>query len=232
MRVENLGLRRRGDWVLKDVSFELKRGELVGLAGPNGAGKSSLFQCILGFLQPTRGLVSYQEGAGISYLPQNVKLRRDMPLQVRDFLLTGTWGGTAESPVMGVEEALDFFDLRVLSRRLLNEISGGQWARLSLARSLVRGASIYFFDEPFNHLDLEMEEKLGHWLEEACSNLGKTVFLISHDWSALDHHVKRLILLNRSIIKEGNVREVSEFALNWRDPHHHHWLHQGDANGE
>src|SRR6202012_6042865 len=96
-----------------------------------------------------------------------------------------------------IEEAIEALDLRAISHRLIGELSGGQWKRAALARAFVQPADFYLLDEPFNHLDVNTEDRIGHLMRKIVNEKKKTFFIISHDWNAMDHHFDWLLLLNK-----------------------------------
>jgi iron/zinc/copper transport system ATP-binding protein len=232
LHVKNLSAVRGGQLVLDAVTFDLEEGGITGLTGPNGGGKSTLLEVLLDGLKASGGSWNWTRPIDIAYLPQQLNLRKTLPISIGDFVEMGTWAhGKKASAALTLDESFDLLDLRSVLAKRISEVSGGQWKRALIARCLVQPADVYFLDEPFNHLDLKIEETLGHRLQELSRKNGKTFFIISHDWHAMDHFFDRLILLHQKILAVGSVREVSDVYMNWRDPRHHQWMH-GDTRGD
>ncbi len=226
LSVKNLNFERKRERILDGISFELSEGSLTGLTGPNGAGKTTLFECLTGFIKASGGQIVFRNGTLPAYVRQHLAPKKSLPLCVKDFVKMGTWSRRQEmSPSLSFMEALEIFDLLPIEKSLISELSGGEWKRALLARVFVQPANLYFLDEPFNHLDLEMEKRLGDLLQNLASKKKKTFFVISHDWHALDHYFERVILINKKIIADGKPKEVGEISFNWRDPSHHEWYH-------
>lgn len=232
LEVKDLSANRGGQTVLDAVTFTLTEGGIIGLTGPNGGGKSTLFEVLLDNLRSSGGAWKWSRSVDLAYLPQQLNLRKTLPICIEDFIAMGTWARNKKaSAALTVKEAIELLDLKEVLQKRISEVSGGQWKRALIARCLVQPADIYFLDEPFNHLDLKIEEKLGHRLQELSRNAKKTFFIVSHDWHAMDHFFDQLILLNQKIISIGSVREISALYMNWKDPHHHQWMH-GDIHGK
>ncbi|MBN8554553.1 MAG: ATP-binding cassette domain-containing protein [Deltaproteobacteria bacterium] len=227
LSVRNLDFIRQRDRILDGVSFDLKEASITGLTGPNGGGKTTLFEILLNFRRATGGEIKWHRPLLCAYVPQVNLPRKVLPLTVKDFVEMGTWGPRQKqgSAALTLEESLESLHLHSISEKLISELSGGEWKRASLARSLVQAADLYFLDEPFNHLDLHMENQIGHLLQKLKREKNKTFFVISHDWHAMDHFFDHLLLLNVRLIAEGSVREISDISMNWRDPQHHAWMH-------
>lgn len=226
LEVKNLSVKRGAESVLENLSLKLLPHQIVGLTGPNGGGKSSLFETLLGTLSAVSGKITWSHDVEISFLAQQLLPRKVLPLTVKDFVEMGTWGPEKNaSPAFRPQEILEILHLSPVAPRLISEISGGQWRRALLARALVQPADLYLLDEPFNQLDIETENRVGHILKDLTKNKGKSFFIISHDWAAMDHYFDRLIFLNKRLMAEGSVREVAELCMNFSHPEHHEWMH-------
>jgi ABC-type Mn2+/Zn2+ transport system ATPase subunit len=226
LRIQNLNFLRQRDFILEDLSFDLEEGSITGLTGPNGGGKTTLFEIVLGLYRPSSGNIERSRKIEIAYVPQNILPKKFLPITLREFIEMATWGPSSSSKsACSIEIAIDQLHLKNIQNSLISELSGGEWKRAALARALVQPADLYLLDEPFNHLDLQMEDRIGHLLRDLSQTQKRTFFIISHDWHAMDHYFDRLILLNRKILADGSVRQVSEVSMNWRDPHHHQWMH-------
>ncbi|MDR1607878.1 MAG: ABC transporter ATP-binding protein, partial [Deltaproteobacteria bacterium] len=154
--------------VLKEISFELNKGQTLSILGPNGCGKTTLLKAILGFL-PIRQETIFLNGSPLesyarnslakvmSYVPQ---LRDGVfPYRVRDMVLMGRtgrrhWGGFSSADEKKADEAIDKVGVKSLARRPVTELSGGQQQLVIIARALAQDSQFVLMDEPTSGLDL------------------------------------------------------------------------------
>ncbi|CAN1547513.1 Uup ATPase components of ABC transporters with duplicated ATPase domains [Rhabdaerophilaceae bacterium] len=177
--------------IVKDFSIRLLRGNRLGIVGPNGAGKTTLVSMLTGQAKPDSGAIRLGANLEMATLEQNRdSLDPDAP--VADAL---TGGGSDQVMVGGkprhvVGYMKDFLFAPEQARTPLRVLSGGERARLMLARSLARPSNLLVLDEPTNDLDLETLDVL----EEMLSDYQGTVILISHDRDFIDRVVDQVIV--------------------------------------
>ncbi len=178
-----------GDWTLRNIDFQLRPGELVGLLGPSGCGKTTLLRLIAGFERPERGVVTIagQEVAGPHrWLPPE---RRGVGMVFQDYALfphLDAWRNTCFGLRRGQDTSraawlLELLGLKGLERRFPHELSGGQRQRLALARALAPGCSLVLLDEPFSNLDVEVRLRLRAELPGVLARCGASGLIVTHD---------------------------------------------------
>ncbi len=178
-----------GDWTLRDIQFQLRPGELVGLLGPSGCGKTTLLRLIAGFEQPDRGVVRIggQEVAGPHrWLPPE---RRGVGMVFQDYALfphLDAWRNACFGLRRGQDSSraawlLELLGLKGLEHRYPHELSGGQRQRLALARALAPGCSLVLLDEPFSNLDVEVRLRLRAELPGVLARCGASGVIVTHD---------------------------------------------------
>ena len=179
-----------GDIVaVRDFSIRIRRGDRVGFVGPNGAGKTTLLKLLIGQLAPDSGTVRLGANIEIAALDQKRELDPDETLA---HYLTD---GRGDSVVVNGEEKhvvsymKDFLFKPEQARTPVRELSGGERARLVLARILSRPANLLVLDEPTNDLDMETLDLL----QELVAGYAGTVLLVSHDRDFLDRTVTSTI---------------------------------------
>jgi len=195
------------DPIVDKFSIRVNRGDRVGIAGPNGAGKTTLVNMLIGKLAPDEGTVRLGANLESASLEQNRdSLKPDWT--VADALT----GGSGDVIVInGVAKHVatymqDFLFLPEQMRTPVKVLSGGERARLMLARSLAKPSNLLVLDEPTNDLDLETLDVL----EEMLADYAGTLILISHDRDFLDRAVTSIV------VPEGSGRWV-EYAGGWSD---------------
>ena len=183
--------KRFGDLcVVRDFSTRIQRGDWVGLVGPNGAGKTTLLKMLTGELIPDTGMVRLGVNLEIATLDQ--KREAVDPAETLAHYLTD---GRGENLVINGEQRhvvsymKDFLFKAEQARTPVRELSGGERARLILARVLARPANLLVLDEPTNDLDMETLELL----QELVAGFAGTVLLVSHDRDFLDRTVTSVI---------------------------------------
>ena len=217
--VKELYVSYHGSEALKNVSFTIEEGKLVGIIGPNGAGKSSLLKALLNLIQKEKGEIAIlgktikEMRTKVAYVPQRSSIDWDFPITVFDTVLLGTY------PKLGVfkrpkkidkafaYECLEKVGMTEFRNRQIGELSGGQQQRVFLARALAQEPEIYLLDEPFVGVDVTSEETIILILKQL-RDLGKTVVVVHHDLIKAKEYFNELILLNKELIDFGVVEKV------------------------
>ena len=185
--------------IVKDLSTTIMRGDRIGLIGPNGAGKTTLLRIILGELTPTSGSVRHGTNLTVGYFDQ-MRSRLDEDATLAETINPGSeWVeiGDQRKHVMSYLE--DFLFSPARSQSPVSSLSGGERARLALARLFARPTNVLVLDEPTNDLDIETLELL----EELVQDYSGTVLLVSHDRTFLDNVVTQTLAAEG----EGKWRE-------------------------
>ena len=194
----NLTLRQR----LESISFLLRPGQITAICGPNGAGKSSLLQALAGLLPLDSGEVTL-DGAGlaghaqrakrIGYLPQAPEIAWDVTVRSLVELGRIPHRDTASAPV---EAAISALDLHAFQQRRAQKLSGGEQARVLLARVLAGEPEWILADEPLAALDLSHQHALiGHLRVSA--DEGRGVLVVLHDLAVARNHADRVLVLDQ-----------------------------------
>ena len=182
--------------VVRDYSTTIMRGDRIGLIGPNGAGKSTLLRLIVGTLEPDSGSVRLGTNLAVAYFDQ-MRSQLDETATLADVINPGSeWieiGGTRKHVMSYLG---DFLFSPARAQSPVSSLSGGERARLLLARLFARPANVLVLDEPTNDLDIETLELL----EELLQEYSGTVLLVSHDRSFLDN------VVTQTIVSEGEGR--------------------------
>jgi len=185
--------------VIRSYSTTVMRGDRIGLIGPNGAGKTTLLKLILGELAPDTGSVRQGTNLSVAYFDQ-MRSQLDEDMALADVISPGSEWIEINGQRKHVMSYLgDFLFAPERARSPVKSLSGGERARLLLARLFARPANVLVLDEPTNDLDIETLELL----EELLQDYSGTVFLVSHDRMFLDN------VVTQTIAYEGDAR--------WRD---------------
>jgi len=198
--------------VLKNISFEVNKGEFMAVLGPNGAGKTSLIKAFLGFNRPASGRV-FVEGTEVSpktageirrrtaYLPQSFDVDRNFPILVKDVVSMGC--GYVNDAV--VKE----LNIRALLERPFGLISGGERQKAMLAMVLSRNPSVLFFDEPNLNLDPFSYRNFLKVVSSVYAKHGLTVIFVTHLVTNMPEACKRVLVLKEGeVIRDGEKEKV------------------------
>ncbi len=194
LHIEDLWFRYQQEWVLKALNLDIYRGEKVALVGVNGAGKTTLTRLICKELTPQQGILQTGERATIGYYAQHQVDALNLKATVYEEVASTT----AQSLLPRIRNVLGLFQFHGEDVfKPIAVLSGGEKARVSLAKILLSPVNFLIMDEPTNHLDIVAKEAL----EEALREYDGTLLLIAHDRYFLDKLVTRVIEL-----KEGHLR--------------------------
>ena len=211
---ENLELELEKKRILKDISLEVRSGEILALLGESGCGKSSLLKAMLGLHPLSKGKIFFQ-GKEIQNLPSHKRgisvvfqdLRLFPHLNVGEnvgFSLELQKVPKAERKKR-VEELLKLVQLEGYSERRIDSLSGGQMQRVAIARALAMNENILFLDEPFSALDPNLRREMGDFLLELQKKENLTVVLVTHDQEEALRLAHRIALM-----KDGEILQVDE----------------------
>ena len=211
---ENLELELEKKRILKDISLEVRSGEILALLGESGCGKSSLLKAMLGLYPLSKGKIFFQ-GKEIQNLPSHKRgisvvfqdLRLFPHLNVGEnvgFSLELQKVPKAERKKK-VEELLKLVQLEGYSDRRIDSLSGGQMQRVAIARALAMNENILFLDEPFSALDPNLRREMGDFLLELQKQENLTVVLVTHDQEEALRLAHRIALM-----KDGEILQVDE----------------------
>ena len=202
-----------GAALIRDFSLVLQRGDRIGLLGANGTGKTTLLKLLLGDLQPTSGTIVAGTRLEVAYFDQ-LRHQLDLEKTVIDNLAEGRDFITIDGQSRHVLSYLgDFLFSPQRARTPVKALSGGERARLLLAKLFSKPANMLVLDEPTNDLDVETLELL----EEVLLNFPGTVLMVSHDRAFLDN------VVTSTLVFEGEGR-VREYVGGYQD-----WLRQGGS---
>lgn len=179
LTVKDLAKSFDGEVLFHDVSFELHKGQRVGLVGENGVGKTTLFRLLLKQQEADAGSIAFGASVKVAFFDQEQR-----QLSPDKTVLDELWDRYPQMDhftVRGHLARFQFVGDDIF--RLVADLSGGEKARLSLLKLMLSSANVLLLDEPTNHLDIESREIL----EEALIDYEGTVFVISHDRYFLNH---------------------------------------------
>jgi iron complex transport system ATP-binding protein len=245
IRADQLVLRHRGarEPAVRGVTFEAHAGKVTAIVGPNGSGKSTIVRGILGRLAVEQGALRLdgvdlatidrrQLATQVAVVPQREE--PVFPLEVRDFIALGRYphGSAFAGPTAAdrdaIARAVARAQVEAFLERRTDELSGGEWQRVRIARALAQGARALVLDEPTTFLDIAHEMAVFELLD-ALAREGQAVLLVSHQLNLVARFADHIVLLHHGSIAAAGTPadvmrgEVLERVYEWplvvtRDP--------------
>lgn len=222
--VDSLHFKYNNNLVLKDMTFNVNKGDFLCILGPNGSGKSTLLKTITSILNPCRGKVqifgkdinrykSKELSKKMAFVPQNINIEYDF--KVHDIILMGRspfinkFSKESKTDFEIVDYAMEITDTVYLKDRFINEISGGERQRVIIARALAQETELIVLDEPTSSLDINHQIEILDLLYRLNKEKNKTIIMVMHDINLAARFSNKILLINDgSIVKLGNPKEV------------------------
>ncbi len=223
MEVKNITLRFGGVVAIKDISFDIREGEIRAIIGPNGAGKSSMLNVINGFYHPQEGEIWFRgkrrpsmkpydvAATGIARTFQNIALFQGM--SVLDNVMTGRqlkmkanffWQLLRHGPALDeevehrrkVEEIIDFLEIQHIRKTPVGSLPYGLQKRVELARALAMEPELLLLDEPMAGMNVEEKEDMSRFILDVNDQYGTTIALIEHDMAVVMDLADRVVVMD------------------------------------
>ncbi|MFC4410702.1 adenosylcobinamide amidohydrolase [Chungangia koreensis] len=221
LKVEFLSGGYNGIDVLKNVSFEVDKGEILGVLGPNGSGKSTLLKMISGILPIGGGEVLLNEKPLADYTKKDLARKMAVLPQLHEHAFsysvretvslgrypyqTGWFSSWSKDDESAVREAMEVMGVEEFEDLPIDRLSGGERQRVFVAQALAQQAPLLLLDEPTNHLDIAHQKHLLDTIRQEVDSRGMTVVSIFHDINLASLYCDRLLL-----IENGEVKIVGE----------------------
>lgn len=197
----------REHYALRDVNFQVERGETVGIIGTNGSGKSTILKIITGVLNPTAGEVKV-DGRISALLELGAGFNMEYT-GIENVYLNGTMMGFSKEEVDArLQDILDFADIGDFVYQPVKSYSSGMFVRLAFAVAINIDPEILIVDEALSVGDVFFQAKCYRKFEEF-KKMGKTILFVSHDLSSISRYCDRVILLNKGVkLEEGSPKQM------------------------
>lgn len=214
--------------MLEEISFEIKKGDFVGIIGPNGSGKTTLFKGISGELNTLAGssrlngefiqkMNLKQRAQNLAVVTQNIEVGS---MTVEEYVLMGRIPYRKQfqffetkSDIAIAEKYMELTGVNALKNKFMNVLSGGEQQLAGIARALTQEPELLLLDEPTSHLDITHQVQTLNLIRRLSEQLGLTVLMIIHDLNLAGEYCDSLVMMqNGRIHKKGKPLEVLNYA--------------------
>ena len=213
LTVEDLHVRYGSYEAVKGVSFDLRKGEILGIVGESGSGKSTIARTLIGLQKAASGRVTLNPQSSLQMIFQDAVGSLNPRMTVRQTLEEVLRHSRRSSGARGSRRADELLDLVGLSSAVLDqyprEMSGGQCQRVSIARALACRPEILIADEPVSALDVSVQARILNLLRALRQKLGLTILLIAHDLAVVKNVCDRICVMERGqFVDQGPAERV------------------------
>lgn len=219
IKAKNIGVIIGQDEILKNIDLHIHCKELTVIIGRNGAGKSTLLKALLGEVKHT-GEVEFMDTKEhiarklrIGYVPQSINVERHMPTTVYDLFASyisnvPVWLKKDKRAEQKIKASLKNFGAGNLIDKSIGDLSGGEMQRVLLAISTYNEPNLLILDEPISGIDKNGIEVFFEQINTLKKEHDMSIILVSHDLDLVKQYADRVILLDKTILKEGTPEDV------------------------
>lgn len=223
IKANNIGVTIGKEEILKNVNLHIHCKELTVLIGRNGAGKSTLLKAILGEMKHT-GDITFMDTKEnrakrlrIGYVPQSINVEKHMPTTVYDLFASlisnkPVWLKKDKKVEQKIKESLKNFEAKHLIDKSIGDLSGGELQRVLLAIATYNEPNLLILDEPVSGIDKNGIKMFFELINQLKKEHDMSIILVSHDLNLVKKYADRVILLDKTILKEGTPEEVFNSA--------------------
>lgn len=204
--------------IVDNISFELKKGEILGFLGPNGAGKTTTIQMLLGTLTSTNGTITYfgkdfnehritalkriGYASGYDKLPARLTITENLDIVAR------IYGMTSAQRAVQIKKMLHAFGLQNMRDRQVGSLSAGQMTRVMLAKAFIADPEIVLLDEPTASLDPDVAHEVRRFILAQRKERGTAILITSHNMDEVTELCDRVLVLKQGVIIADDKPEV------------------------
>ena len=204
IKLDNAGVYKSSKWLVRGVSIEVSKGQIVTLIGPNGSGKTTTAKMALNILNPDEGTI-LRNTKKIAYVPQKINIDWALPLRVSDFM--NITSNISDSLIL---ENLKLTGVEHLIHSDIKNLSGGEFQRVLIARAIAKKPELLVMDEPVQGVDFNGEISLYKLIKNISDNLNCGILLISHDIHFVMSSTDHVICLNGHVCCSGTPSYVAK----------------------
>jgi len=218
IKLDQVSVRYDSVEALKNISFEVKQNDFIGIIGPNGGGKSTLVKALLNLVPLSSGEITLAPNKRMGYVPQFAEFDQAFPITVEEVVMSGGMGGKSyffrrfkkeeKERAKTLMERLEILDL---ASKQIGQLSGGQLQKVLVARALLTKPDILLLDEPTASLDVQVKKEIYEILKSLSEEV--TILIITHDIAEIFSYVKSVAYINQSLHYHGSDSKMKKNVL-------------------
>jgi ABC-type Mn2+/Zn2+ transport system ATPase subunit len=219
IKANNISVKIGQDEILYNVNLHIHCKELTVIIGKNGAGKTTLLKAILGEI-PHKGEIRFMDtkekrtrNLKVGYVPQTINVEKNMPTTVYDLFASlisnvPVWIKKDKRTYKKIRDSLRIFDVEHLIDKSIGNLSGGELQRVLLAIATINEPNLLILDEPVSGIDKKGIELFYELVNKLKREHDMSIILVSHNLELVRRYADRVILLDKTIVKQGTPQEV------------------------
>lgn len=219
IKANHISVKMGNDEILKDINLHIHCKELTVIIGRNGAGKTTLLKSLLGEVKHT-GTIQFMDTKEnmarrlrIGYVPQSINVEKHMPTTVYDLFASfisnvPVWLKKDKKAETKIKDSLRNFGVENLINKSIGDLSGGELQRVLLAISTYNEPNLLILDEPISGIDKNGIQTFFEYINMLKKEHDMSIILVAHDLDLVKKYADRVILLDKTILKEGSPEEV------------------------
>ncbi len=219
IKVHHMGVTLGEQVILEDVNMHIHCGTITAIIGKNGAGKTTLIRALLDDI-PHEGQIDFRDTENgeikklkIGYVPQKLNIEKGTPISVYDLIasyqsISPVFWSKKRKLYEEIKEVLRVFDAEELIDKQVCNLSGGQLQRVLLSMALMDEPKLLLLDEPVSGIDQNGMERFYRTIDYLKKNFDLAIVLISHDLDYVRKYADKVLLLDKTVIREGTPKEV------------------------
>ncbi len=219
IKVNDLSVTIGKEKILENINIHIHCGELTVIIGRNGAGKSTLLKAILGEVKHTGTINFFDKKENktkkmkIGYVPQSLNLEKHMPTTVYDIFASlvcnkPVWIKKDKKIEAKIKEQLKIYEVEYLLDKSLGDLSGGELQKVLLAIATIDNPNLLILDEPVSGIDENGIKNFYNIVNKLKKEHDMSILLVSHDLDLVKKYADKVILIDKTILKEGTSEEV------------------------
>lgn len=207
LQVNNLEVKFNDYTAIKNINFEINKGDFLNIVGPNGSGKTTLVEVLTNLLKPTKGNFKFSTKK-IGYLPQNLNVKQNFPITVKEVILSANKNTNKNK----LNKWIKLMDIEKLLNKNISLLSGGEQQRVFLIRTLLSNPEVLILDEPTSALDPNFREGFYLFLQSLQKNYNITIINVTHHLESINFENSKVLYIDKELKYFGTSKNFENIT--------------------